>query len=305
MSNPCILCGAPAGQHEENCEMNKSSVRASSGTRADTQPFEKVIRSIHESSAPEKEGGQAIQTHAQEVPPDTATPGSAGVMCHAPGDKCLGCDHYYGEAAKCKYKSDGPDAPTPRTEREQFNAWCDAMTGTLFSPGAKSSDFYFAIWCGGKRIGERSLASCRADLRAANAAVIDYHDGMLAERQVREAAEEGMSHYMAEGWQFKKRADAAEARLAEVVERCAPYLANLAKTYAQVWAKECNGQPGYVCGNVNTNDIGHLIRILHDLSSKPVAQPTPSKDAEDAARADYDAFTIDSKNDAARKGGKP
>ena len=24
--------------------------------------------------------------------------------CHAPGDKCLGCDHYYGKADKCKYE---------------------------------------------------------------------------------------------------------------------------------------------------------------------------------------------------------
>ena len=25
-------------------------------------------------------------------------------VCHAPGDKCLGCDHYYGKADKCKYE---------------------------------------------------------------------------------------------------------------------------------------------------------------------------------------------------------
>lgn len=28
------------------------------------------------------------------------------VVCHAPGDTCAGCDHYYGKAAKCRYAPD-------------------------------------------------------------------------------------------------------------------------------------------------------------------------------------------------------
>lgn len=24
-------------------------------------------------------------------------------VCHAPGDRCLGCDHYYGKASVCEY----------------------------------------------------------------------------------------------------------------------------------------------------------------------------------------------------------
>src|SRR5438067_675838 len=34
-------------------------------------------------------------------------------------------------------------------ERKTFNAWADAMTGTLFTSGAKSSEFYFKIWMAG------------------------------------------------------------------------------------------------------------------------------------------------------------
>ena len=26
-------------------------------------------------------------------------------VCHAPGDRCHGCEHYQGKAAECKYKS--------------------------------------------------------------------------------------------------------------------------------------------------------------------------------------------------------
>lgn len=25
------------------------------------------------------------------------------VICHAPGERCLGCDHYHGKAPECKY----------------------------------------------------------------------------------------------------------------------------------------------------------------------------------------------------------
>jgi hypothetical protein len=25
------------------------------------------------------------------------------ILCHAPGDKCLGCDHYHGKSARCAY----------------------------------------------------------------------------------------------------------------------------------------------------------------------------------------------------------
>ena len=54
----------------------------------------------------------------QELAPDNAAladtqqnaaPGNAKVICHAPGDKCLGCAHYYGKADRCEY-APAPDA---------------------------------------------------------------------------------------------------------------------------------------------------------------------------------------------------
>ena len=36
------------------------------------------------------------------------------------------------------------------TLRQEFNKWCDSMTGFLFSSGAKSSDFYYEIWLAGR-----------------------------------------------------------------------------------------------------------------------------------------------------------
>ena len=45
------------------------------------------------------------------APDRRATPApSAPVICHAPGDKCFGCDHYHGRAARCSY---APPAAQP------------------------------------------------------------------------------------------------------------------------------------------------------------------------------------------------
>lgn len=44
--------------------------------------------------------------------------------------------------------------------RKEFSDWCDMMmTGALFSPGAKSSDFYFSIWLGGRDSALRTLSA--------------------------------------------------------------------------------------------------------------------------------------------------
>jgi hypothetical protein len=54
--------------------------------------------------------------------------------------------------------------------RKEFNEWCEKMTGTLFSPGARSSDFYYEIWLAGRAAerdrldeGERQRMLAEAD----------------------------------------------------------------------------------------------------------------------------------------------
>lgn len=37
------------------------------------------------------------------------SPNKIVIVCHAPGDTCLGCDHYHGEAERCKYADVTPD----------------------------------------------------------------------------------------------------------------------------------------------------------------------------------------------------
>src|SRR3990167_1024868 len=46
---------------------------------------------------------------AQEPTEPTRSGPNTNVICHAPGEKCLGCDHYYGKAAVCKYAAQEPD----------------------------------------------------------------------------------------------------------------------------------------------------------------------------------------------------
>src|SRR3990167_522052 len=131
------------GANEPN--ESRSELRRTAIQRGEPQP------QFIEPSAGEKEGGlNDLQAQAQQVPPDTATPHAAGpteaipgptdfpspqaagpnVVCHAPGDRCLGCDHYYGKAAECKYKDVA--GSTPRTDAFSsalYNESCSAAAG--------------------------------------------------------------------------------------------------------------------------------------------------------------------------------
>lgn len=55
--------------------------------------------------------------------PEPATPIRSGpninVTCYAPGDECLGCDHYYGKAPECKYKEPAPNTAATQASPSQ------------------------------------------------------------------------------------------------------------------------------------------------------------------------------------------
>mgnify|MGYP001561033942 FL=1 len=44
----------------------------------------------------------SVKAREHAAPPTQSGP-NTNVICHAPGETCLGCDHYYGKAAVCKY----------------------------------------------------------------------------------------------------------------------------------------------------------------------------------------------------------
>lgn len=56
--------------------------------------------------------GDSAKANGPEVDPPAShpTPAAEGIVCHAPGERCHACPHYYGKAAVCKY------APEPAHE---------------------------------------------------------------------------------------------------------------------------------------------------------------------------------------------
>ena len=77
----------------------------------------KLAGSAPESAAPQvpeaaRPGGVAAPSAAVALLPEAARPGGVAapsIICHAPGDRCLGCAHYHGKATVCEYAA--PELP--------------------------------------------------------------------------------------------------------------------------------------------------------------------------------------------------
>jgi hypothetical protein len=46
--------------------------------------------------------------------------------------------------------------PDPDAARAEFNAWVRSTTGTFFSSGAETSNFYYGIWRAGMAAGRKA-----------------------------------------------------------------------------------------------------------------------------------------------------
>lgn len=51
-----------------------------------------------------------LEASAQREQPASSKPDQHKVLCHAEGDRCLGCDHYHGKAPVCCYAKPEPQA---------------------------------------------------------------------------------------------------------------------------------------------------------------------------------------------------
>ena len=91
------------------------------------------------------EAAEALSAQAQQ-------PVVSKVVCHAPGERCLGCDHYKGLLSECVYASPPPAPQQGPTEEELMEAKRQVTYPELQTSARIATLFARAVlrWKGGK-----------------------------------------------------------------------------------------------------------------------------------------------------------